>query len=159
MIDCCKGTPERAFNGGVPPISSFGIMLGNVSDICYVKQNSKQLLITVDPITSNRQSVHAYNTETGILEWQLYGMFGKMKKRMCPKSVCADKKGTLYVLDENNKCVVLLSATGRYVNSILSKNEAISTAQCVRCSKTENVLVVCHQTKGNNSISVFQLQY
>ncbi len=128
----------------------------NIYDMCCIQNESKLLLVTVDPEPSGKKAINAYNLDSGKLQWTLSGKLGKMKSKMCPRSICTDNFEKLYVLDENNNCIVVISLDGKYIDSILNGDEVISDADWIRWTNGNQLVVHHSDIQDIQYISLFQ---
>ena len=72
-----------------------------------------------------------------------------------PKGVTTDGQGHVFVTDENNKCIQIFSAGGKYVGVLLKEGQqGLGEPRRVRWNDATSSLVVAHKKDRNIFISV-----
>ncbi len=150
-LDCSK---KEA--GPAPDREAIQIQNENIYDMCIVTNGGKQLLVTVDPESSGKRAINAYNIESGKLQWTLSGRFGNMKCKMCPRSICTDNNENIFVLDEKNNCIVIVSVNGKYIDLVMQGDKVICEADWIRWTEGNNFIVNHSDTRNNQYISIFK---
>ncbi len=128
----------------------------NIYSMCYVNDKGRKLLISADPVTEGKESLHAYNLETGVRVWSLTGKVGDLPHNMQPRRVCTDGQGHLFVSDQINGCVIMLSSGGFYLRTILKEGDhGIGKPDCLKWCI--GCLVVSHGHAGKyQNIGIFK---
>ena len=125
------------------------------TDLCFVKDGDKELLIVVDGVNS----VFAYNTETVKLEWKVDVAAPSMEYDMRPVGVTTDGRGHLYVADWKNDCVHMFSVSdGLYMACLLKGSEIAGNPENIRWCKKLSSLVLNVIVKGKLHLKVFNVQ-
>ena len=91
--------------------------------------------------------VHAYDASTGNIKWKVFEKLPGMEKAMRARGIAADDCGYLFVCDDDNQCVQMLSLKGDYLRSVLNTENRISGYQTEYVGATRRRLRYCSPRK------------
>ena len=114
----------------------------NITDMCYVQNGGKELLI----IAAFREGVFAYNTLLNKLEWKMDRKPAGMEKGIAAYGVAADGRGHLYIADYDNHCIQMFSVSdGSYLRCLVVKGaKSLGRPDKIRwCEKSSSLLSTC----------------
>ena len=137
----CRVSPPKAASGTNITVTQ----QNNMWDMRYVSLGDKQLLIT----SHRYEGVNAYNVKTDKLEWKVDGGNLPWIERIDVEALSLDGVGHLFVADDLNKCVHVLSvADGSYLGHVLRATDDkpgkwrlrwCKSISCLVLGKVENV--------------------
>lgn len=135
-LDCNRSPPELKADANVTHVQQ-----DIVWDMCCVQDRNKHLLLT----TGGFDGVNAYNTDTDQVEWCKKGTLTGMEEQMMAEGVTTDGRGHVFISDESNRCIHMLSNKGSYLGVLLKEGEqGLGRPRLVHwCSETSS-LVVAH---------------
>ncbi len=130
----------------------------NIMDTCLVESNGEKILVTADPLIGRGKQLSAYSFRQKKVLW---GTPTKDYVNMQPRRLCTDNKGHIFVTDQANSCVVVLSADGGYLTTILKMGDhGIGKPDWIRWDPSRECLVLTHLKKNDpdTHVSVFKLK-
>ena len=133
-IDCSKSPPEPAIGANATHIQH-----DIVWNMFCVHDENQKLLIT----TAGFDGVTAYNTENDEMVWGLKGNLPRMKEQIMAEGVAADGNGRLFVSDESNRCIHIVTVEGLYAGVLLKEGEQkLGRPRLIHwCSETSSLIV------------------
>ena len=146
-LDCSRATPTLC--------QSIGPYDHKIYFMAYIKYINENLLaIVVD------KELQTYQIDTGLVKWrkkdiQLPGQNDNFK----PFYMAADRKGHLFVSDDN-KCIQVFSASdGQYLGCLIKEGkQALGELGQMCFSESTSQLVVCHRKEGKTHIAVLNVE-
>ena len=125
--------------------------------MCYSQDGDEKLLVL-----AARNSLLAYNTNTGKLEWERDRKPQDMEKSIDFHGVATDGRGHLFVCDwmDGNKCIHLFRASdGQHLVCLVKDEEEISAPGRIHwCEKSSSLITACY-FKDDWHINVISVQY
>ena len=118
---------------------------------------SRDLLV----VTRYKEGVFCYTLKGGELKWRVSGKLPQMEWDIDARGVAADDQGHLFVCDESNRCVHLLSATdGTHLGVVVrALVEGVGKPREVAWHGESASLVVAHEKDADcYFLSVFSCQ-
>ena len=144
LVDCSTTPPTPQ---GEIPIVYDG--KEDVSDMC----TSRDLLVVARGV----DGVFAYKLDGGELKWDILGELPGMHRDMSAVGVTADDNGHLFMCDENNRCVHVLSARdGAHLGVVVREWEEVSfRPQKVIYHRKSASVILAHEVHEMYQLSVF----
>ncbi len=149
---CCKCTPPTNSPLGMIPTEQ-----KNIYDMCITTLGDEQLLVTADPLVGRGKSVSAYSIRRKEVVWRLSS---SEHSSVQPRRICTNdamhSSGHIFVTNQANASVFVLSTSGKYLSTILKKGDfGMGKPDWVRWNNVEDCLVVTHGEKSEKQIISF----
>ena len=126
-------------------------------DTCCLQDEGEQLLVL-----AAGNSLLAYNTHIGKLEWKVDRKPPDMEKSIDFHGVTTDKRGHLFVCDwmDGNKCIHLFRASdGHYLGCLIKDEEELGAPGRIHwCEQTSSLITACY-FKDDWHINVISVQF
>ena len=159
-VDYQLGGPSKIYSldcsGATPTLcQSIGPYDHSIYSMSYIKYINENLLaIVVD------KELQTFQIDTCLVKWgKRYIQFPKQNKNCKLSYMAADRKGHLFVSD-NNKCIQMFSASdGQYLGCLIKEGEQGLGELGQMCfSDSTSQLVVCHRKDGKTHIAVLNVE-
>ena len=113
----------------------------DIHSMCCVQYGGKHLLV----VTHASRGVSAYNTETDRLDWCITRKVLGVESEINASAVTADGRGHLFICDNNNSCVHMLSADGQLLGTLQKEGrQGLGAPMRVRWSNRTASLILAH---------------
>ena len=125
-------------------------------DLCSISQGNNQLVVS----SLGYDGIHAYDASTGNIKWKVFERLPGMELVLRARGIAADDSGHLFVCDDENQCVQMLSLKGDYLCPVLrygEQNLGIPNRICW-CPKTSSFVIVHREKNGRCFVDVFTKQ-
>ena len=125
----------------------------NVYDMCFVSRemnNGRFIIVTPE----GPKGIHAYNVDTNKLEWK------KEIEGMEKSGIVSDSHGHLFVCDDDNRCIHMLSVSdGQHLGCLIKTGEqGLGIPLWAVWSEGMLSLIVAHTKDWKMFISVIKVQ-
>ena len=109
-LDCRTSSPRPTRTASAMNVKThFGVY-----DVCCMQQKSEQFVIT----THGHKGISAYSVNTNQLQWHIEGKVPGCVKVISAQGITVDGHGCLFVCDEHNNCIRMLSADGMFIGAV-----------------------------------------
>ena len=132
---CSKSPPELRADANITHVQQ-----DNVWDMCCVQDRNKHLLLT----TGGFDGVSAYNTDTDQIEWCKKGTLAGMEEQMMAEGVTTDGCGHVFISDESNGCIHVLSNKGFHLGVLKEGEQGLGRSRLIHWCNEASSLVVAH---------------